>query len=50
MAARNLKPLALNPAEKQGLVAFLLSLSGDPITVQAVEPPDLQVRANFGKN
>jgi cytochrome c peroxidase len=46
----DLKPLALTPQEKKSLVAFLLSLSGDPITVPEPTQPDLQVRANFGKN
>jgi cytochrome c peroxidase len=46
----DLKPLGLNPAEKQALVAFLLSLSGDPITVEEPTQPDLQARSNFGKN
>ena len=46
----DLKPLGLTAEEKKGLVAFLLSLSGDPITVPEPPQPDLQVRANFGKN
>ena len=46
----DLKPLGLTADEKKGLVAFLLSLSGDPITVPEPPQPDLQVRANFGKN
>ncbi|MFY9461507.1 MAG: cytochrome c peroxidase [Aquabacterium commune] len=46
----DLKPLGLSAEEKKGLVAFLLSLSGDPITINEPELPDLQVRTNFGKN
>lgn len=46
----DLKPLGLNPQEKKSLVAFLLTLSGDPVTVPEPPQPDLQVRANFGKN
>jgi cytochrome c peroxidase len=46
----DLKPLGLSEQEKKSLVAFLLSLSGDPIVVQEPPQPDLQVRANFGKN
>jgi cytochrome c peroxidase len=45
-----LKPLGLSADEKRALVAFLLSLSGDPVTVADPGQPDLQVRANFGKN
>ena len=45
-----LKPLALTADEKKGLVAFLLSLSGDPITVDEPPQPDLRARGNFGKN
>lgn len=46
----DLRPLGLTADEKKALVAFLLSLSGDPITVADPGQPDLQVRANFGKN
>jgi cytochrome c peroxidase len=46
----DLKPLGLTTQEKKSLVAFLLSLSGDPITVDEPPQPDLQVRGNFGKN
>lgn len=44
-----LKPLRLTGAEKRALVAFLDSLSGDPIAVQWPEPPEYQVRP-FGRN
>jgi cytochrome c peroxidase len=46
----DLKPLSLSAEEKRALVAFLLSLSGDPIAVADPGQPDLQVRANFGNN
>lgn len=46
----DLKPLGLSADDKKNLVAFLLSLSGDPITVAEPAQPDLQVRTNFGKN
>jgi cytochrome c peroxidase len=46
----DLKPLGLAAQEKKALVAFLLSLSGDPITVEEPPQPDLQARGNFGKN
>lgn len=46
----DIKPLNLTSAEKKGLVAFLNALSGDPITVQEPEQPDMQARGNFGKN
>jgi cytochrome c peroxidase len=46
----DLKPLGLTADEKKALVAFLLTLSGDEIKVPEPELPDLQVRANFGKN
>ena len=45
-----LKPLGLTANERKALVAFLLSLSGDPITVEEPPQPDLQARGNFGKN
>jgi len=45
-----LKPLGLTEAEKRALVAFLESLSGDPIVVEWPKKlPDYQVRP-FGKN
>lgn len=49
-----LKPLGLTDAEKQELIAFLESLSGDPVGVVIPPPPDEEeglfpVRA-FGKN
>ncbi|MGE0674643.1 MAG: cytochrome-c peroxidase [Methylibium sp.] len=46
----DLKPLGLTAPEKKALVAFLLSLSGDPIAVEEPPQPDLQARGNFGKN
>lgn len=44
-----LKPLGLTPEEKKALVAFLLTLSGDPVTVEQPKQPDFQLRS-FGKN
>lgn len=44
-----LKPLNLSKVEKKALVAFLLSLSGDPVTVETPTLPDYQPR-QFGKN
>ncbi len=44
-----LKPLGLNEQEKKALVAFLETLSGDPVLVKDPGQPDMQVRA-FGKN
>ncbi len=44
-----LKPLSLSATEKKSLVAFLLSLSGDPVTVAAPKLPEFRVRT-FGKN
>ena len=44
-----LKPLTLSAAEQKALVAFLLTLSGDPVLVKDPGQPDLQVRT-FGKN
>lgn len=46
----DIRPLGLTPEEKKGLVAFLNALSGDPITVQEPEQPDMQARGDFGKN
>jgi len=44
-----LKPLNLSSGEQKSLVAFLLTLSGDPVTVADPGQPDMQVRT-FGKN
>jgi cytochrome c peroxidase len=44
-----LKPLGLSAAEKKALVAFLLTLSGDPVIVADPGQPDMQLRT-FGKN
>lgn len=44
-----LKPLGLAPEEKKSLIAFLLTLSGDPVTVEQPKQPDFQLRS-FGKN
>lgn len=44
-----LKPLNLTGSEKKALVEFLLTLSGDPVVVEAPPAPDFQVRT-FGKN
>ncbi|MBI1906268.1 MAG: photosynthetic protein synthase I [Rhodocyclales bacterium] len=44
-----LKPLKLSAAEKKDLKAFLLSLSGDPVTVDKPEAPAYKLRT-FGKN
>lgn len=44
-----LKKLGLSAGEKHALVAFLESLSGDPVVVEAPKSPAYQVRA-FGKN
>jgi cytochrome c peroxidase len=44
-----LKPLNLSAPEQKSLVAFLLTLSGDPIIVKDPGQPDMQVRT-FGKN
>lgn len=43
------KPLGLNAQEKKSLVAFLESLSGDPVIVEPVASPPYKVR-EFGKN
>ena len=39
-----LRPLGLDAREKRQLVAFLLSMSGDPVRVETPEPPDFEVR------
>jgi cytochrome c peroxidase len=44
-----LKPLNLSADEQKALVAFLLTLSGDPVTVADPGQPAMQVRT-FGKN
>jgi len=44
-----LKPLRLTAAEKKALVAFLESLSGDPVAVEAPTSPEFQPRT-FGRN
>ncbi|HCX33658.1 MAG TPA: photosynthetic protein synthase I [Rhodocyclaceae bacterium] len=44
-----LKPLNLGDSEKRALVAFLESLSGDPVVVDKPKLPAYKVRA-FGKN
>lgn len=44
-----LKPLNLSAAEQKSLVAFLLTLSGDPVIVKDPGQPDMQIRT-FGKN
>lgn len=44
-----LKPLNLTAAERKALIAFLESLSGDPIVVKAPEMPEMKART-FGKN
>lgn len=44
-----LKPLNLSAGEQKALVAFLLSLSGDPVIVKDPGQPDMQLRT-FGKN
>ncbi|BFN28233.1 cytochrome c551 peroxidase precursor [Pseudomonas sp. SCT] len=44
-----LSPLTLSTAEQQALVAFLLTLSGDPLIVEDPGQPDMQPRV-FGKN
>ena len=45
-----LKPLNLSVTEKQALKAFLLTLSGDPVVVKDPGQPEMQIRANYGKN
>ncbi len=44
-----LKPLNLSDKEQKALVAFLLTLSGDPVIVKDPGQPEMQVRT-FGKN
>lgn len=44
------KPLNLSSTEKQALKTFLLTLSGDPVVVKDPGQPDMQIRANYGKN
>ena len=44
-----LKKLGLSAGEKRALVAFLESLSGDPVVVEALKSPAYQLRA-VGKN
>ncbi len=44
-----LKPLGLSAEEKRALLAFLETLSGDPVTVKDPGQPDMQVRT-FGTN
>jgi cytochrome c peroxidase len=44
-----LKPLGLSAAEKKALLAFLDTLNGDPVIVEAPKLPDYKPRA-FGKN
>ena len=48
-AGSELKPLDLSSSEKRALVAFLESLSGDPVIVDKPKLPAYKVRA-FGKN
>lgn len=44
-----LRPLKLMADEKKALVAFLLAMSGDPVSVEVPEQPDFQARA-LGRN
>lgn len=44
-----LKPLNLSAGEQNALVAFLQTLSGDPVMVKDPGQPDMQLRT-FGKN
>lgn len=44
-----LKPLGLTDAEQKALVAFLKSLSGDPLVIERPDLPDYKPRA-LGKN
>jgi cytochrome c peroxidase len=44
-----LKPLNLSDAEKKSLIAFLDSLSGDPVSIKAPDSPAFKLR-EFGKN
>jgi cytochrome c peroxidase len=48
-AGSELKPLGLSGSEKRALVAFLESLSGDPVIVEAPALPQYRARV-FGKN
>jgi cytochrome c peroxidase len=48
-AGSELKPLNLSDSEKRALVAFLESLSGDPVVVDKPKLPAYKARA-FGKN
>lgn len=48
-AGAELKPLNLDDSEKRALVAFLESLSGDPVVVDKPKLPAYKVRV-FGKN
>lgn len=48
-AGSELKPLNLSAAEQKALVAFLESLSGDPVIVEPPKMPDYKVWS-FGKN
>jgi cytochrome c peroxidase len=48
-AGSELKPLNLGDSEKRALVAFLESLSGDPVVMEKPKLPAYKVRA-FGKN
>lgn len=48
-AGAELKPLGLTAEEKKALIAFLETLSGDPIVVEAPKLPAYQPRV-FGKN
>ncbi|MBU3990818.1 MAG: hypothetical protein KJ702_16090 [Gammaproteobacteria bacterium] len=44
-----LQPLNLTATEKKALVAFLLTLSGDKVTMKVPDQPDMQPRV-YGKN
>jgi cytochrome c peroxidase len=44
-----LRPLGLADAERRALVAFLRSLTGDPIPVEPPAPPEYKLRT-LGKN
>ncbi|MBI2314035.1 MAG: c-type cytochrome [Betaproteobacteria bacterium] len=48
-AGGELKPLNLSESEKRALVAFLESLSGDPVVVEVPKLPEYKART-FGKN
>lgn len=45
-----LKPLNLSATEKQALTAFLLTLSGEQLSVKDPGQPEMQIRTNYGKN